>query len=136
MSSFTPQLRRGFEFACIAMASEGATSLAPPQGVAADGADGASSESDSEPPPREVTVTLRWPSGAVIGEFTEWDGIEYYMAHEIDYSHDVPWPGLYYELYWGTTRLHEGKWFRNYGMEDGAEVTLLLRRCDEARRPR
>ena len=54
-------LRRGFEFACnrVAMAAEGTTPLAPPQGEAAHGTEGAPSESLAAPqgliPRREVT---------------------------------------------------------------------------------
>ena len=49
-------LRRGFEFACnrVAMAAEGTTPLAPQQGEAAHGTDGAPSESLAAPR-REVT---------------------------------------------------------------------------------
>ena len=70
------------------MAAEDTTPLAPPQGVAANGAEGAPSESLAAPqgliPRREVTFTLRRPSGTVVGEFTR-TGVERF-AQELDYS--------------------------------------------------
>ena len=149
------------------MASEGTTSLAPPQGVAANGAEGAPPESRA---PSQgvggdgadvasigasigalilaaglaVRFTLRWPSGAVVGEFRK-TGIAEFIEdlvegriqgvtrarNPIDDGDENCVFG-HYVLLWGTTELQfqDGQWlwFCDYGMHDGSEVTLLLRR--------
>ena len=93
------------------MASEGTTSLAPPpQGCH-----------------RDVKFTLRWPSGTVIGEFTESkvEKFRYKMCREIlpKFKCEID---LAYFLLWGTTVLQEAEWSDDFDMPDGAEVTLVV----------
>ena len=125
------------------MASEGTTSLAPPQGVPDDYT---VDFPHGVPDYFTVDFTLRWPSGAVVGEFTG-TGIESFLQD----LNEGFFPGVtraardpgdadgdencvfgYYVLLWGTIQLNDGGmvWFCDYDMPDGAEVTLVLRRTD------
>ena len=122
------------------MASEGTTPLAPPQGVAANGAEGAPPESLAGLilRSRAVRFTLRRSSGAVVGDFFGL-GVEEFAQ----YLDEGRIRGVTrartgnYVLLWGTTELNDGRgqWSCDYDMPDGAEVTLLLRRTDTVADP-
>ena len=74
-----------------------------------------------------MKFTLRWPSGTVIGEFTESkvEKFRYKMCREIlpKFKCEID---LAYFLLWGTTVLQEAEWFDDFDMPDGAEVTLVI----------
>ena len=92
----------------------------------------------SVPRLHDVTFKLRWPSGALIGEFTA-SGVERFVqdleeglvagvvrrrsGDEADY--DEPTVDGHYRLLWGTIELQDGPHFCDYNMPDGAELTLV-----------
>ena len=87
---------------------------------------------------RKVTFKLRWPSGGLIGEFTE-TGVERFVqdleeglvagvvrrrsGDEADY--DEPTIVGRYRLFWGIIEMQDGEWFSDHDMPDGAELTLV-----------
>ena len=96
-------------------------------------------------PADPTRIILRWPSGNVVGEFAV-ESVEEFKQHcdeglygeygvtraywdpeEADPDEERNYVIGYYTLLYGTIELACGKQFSEYGMPDGAEVTLMLR---------
>ena len=95
------------------------------------------------PPPDPTIIILRWLSGNVVGEFAV-QSVEEFSQHldegpyeeygvtlalsaeEAEYE-DRNYVIGSYDLYWSNIELEDGRSSRDYGMPDGAEVTLVLR---------
>ena len=86
----------------------------------------------------KVTFKLRWPSGGLIGEFTEVSverfvqDLEEGLVEGVircrsrnDADYDEPTIVGRYRLFWGSIEMEDGEWFSDHDMPDGAELTLV-----------
>ena len=86
----------------------------------------------------KVTFKLMWPSGGLIGEFTEVSverfvqDLEEGLVEGVircrsrnDADYDEPTIVGRYRLFWGSIEMEDGEWFSDHDMPDGAELTLV-----------